>query len=67
MDNAKILTKAMQHDTANWKVARITRNEKEQLKVIELMRHYFLEIKEIFVCAVAEYGTPPDLCMRDVL
>ena len=54
------MRECMSHDFKYWKVRRFVYPYSAYEEVIELVRVHFEQLKEIFISAMCEYGTPPD-------
>jgi hypothetical protein len=60
-DTPQLIQTCLQHDFRYWKLDRIVKSEDEQMQIKNLVKQYFLEIKEVFIGCLAESEEYPSI------
>jgi hypothetical protein len=63
-DSPKILAQAFKHDMTYWKIKSVVEDKADERRLADIFSHYFKDLKDIFLSAVAEAGSPPDMECR---
>lgn len=63
-DTPKVLASSFNHDIANWKIDKITKDLGQQSDVKNVIHKYYEQLKNIFMQSAVDSNTPPDISKR---